>query len=224
MPRAKRLMDLGLLALLAPVLLPLLGGLAVLLLLRQGRPVFFGSERMRSPQEGFTLWKLRSMHGVTNDHGVSGGDKAARITPLGRHLRRMRLDELPQMVNILRGDISFVGPRPPLRSYVVAYPQIYGAVLRMPPGVTGLASLVYAPHETRLLARCRSAAETDALYRRACIPRKARLDLIYQRHQSLGFDLWLVGLTSARVIGLGGGTGRGGVRRLPRPPRWRKRH
>ncbi len=217
MPRAKRLLDLGLLALLAPVLLPLLGTLALVSWLLQGRPVFYGAERMRSPQQGFILWKLRSMHVVSDDHGVSGGDKAARITPLGHHLRRMRLDELPQMINILRGEISFVGPRPPLRSYVEAFPEIYDTVLAMPPGVTGLASLVYAAHETRLLARCTTASETDALYRRACIPRKARLDLIYQRHQSPGFDLWLVGVTTARLIGLACG------RRLPRPPRLTRR-
>ncbi len=211
---AKRVFDLALLALLAPLLLPLLAVLAALLWAAQGRPMFFGSERMRSPTEGFTLWKLRSMTMAAQDSGVSGGDKAARITPLGRALRRLRLDELPQMLNILRGEISFVGPRPPLRVYVEAFPALYSAVLKAPPGVTGLASLVYADHEARLLARCTTAAETDALYRRACIPRKARIDLIYLRHQSAGFDLWLVLVTIARLFG----KGRKG--RLPRPPRW----
>lgn len=215
MPLSKRLFDLALLVALAPLLVPLLTLLAALSLAVQGRPVFFGAERMRSPTEGFTLWKLRSMSHSATDSGVSGGDKVQRITPLGRRLRQMRLDELPQILNILRGDISFVGPRPPLRLYVERFPTLYAQVLRSRPGVTGLASLVYAAHEGRLLARCHTPAETDATYARACVPRKARIDLIYQRHQSIGFDLWLVAVTAARVLGFARGC------RLPRPPRLR---
>lgn len=213
MTRSKRLLDLGLLALLAPFLLPLLALLYLILLIFQGRPVFYGAERMRSVTQGFTLWKLRSMTASTHNSGVSGGDKAARITPIGRKLRRVRLDEVPQLLNILRGDISFVGPRPPLREYVERFPAIYSQVLRARPGVTGLASLVYAGHEAMLLARCTTPEDTDAVYARACVPRKAKLDLIYQRHQSVGFDLWLVGVTTARVFGFAKG------RRLPRPPK-----
>jgi len=211
---SKRLLDLVLLALMAPVLLPLLALLCLLLWVFQGRPIFYGAARMRSATEGFTLWKLRSMRQSARDRGVSGGDKAQRITPMGRRLRRVRLDEVPQMLNILRGDISFVGPRPPLREYVERFPAIYAQVLRSRPGVTGLASLVYAGHETMLLARCKTPEETDAVYARACVPRKARIDLIYQRHQSVGFDLWLVAVTTARVFGMAKG------RRLPRPPKF----
>ena len=210
MTAAKRSLDLCLLAILAPLLLPVLGMLAIILWALQGRPVFYGGERMRSVAEGFPLWKLRSMIVAARDTGVSGGDKAARITPLGRILRRTRMDELPQLLNILRGDISFVGPRPPLRVYVERFPGLYAQVLRSRPGVTGLASLVFAAHEERLLARCASAAETDATYARVCVPRKARIDLIYQRHQSVGFDLWLIALTAARVMGVARS------RRLPR--------
>lgn len=215
MPLSKRILDLALLIVLAPVLVPLLAVLVVVLLVHQGRPIFFGAERMRSCSEAFTLWKLRSMTDSATDSGVSGGDKAGRITPAGRRLRQTRLDELPQMLNILRGDISFVGPRPPLRLYVERFPVIYAQVLRAHPGVTGLASLVYAGHEARLLARCTTPEETDATYARACVPRKARIDLIYQHHQSVLFDLWLIGITSLRVLGFVR------TRRLPRPPRFR---
>lgn len=210
MTRSKRQFDLFLATLLVPLILPLLGVLALLLWVVQGRPVFFGGERMRSSTQAFTLWKLRSMSMVASDSGVSGGDKLARITPMGRILRRSRMDELPQLFNIFRGDVSFVGPRPPLRLYVERFPEIYDQVLRVPPGITGLASLVFAAHEERLLTRSTSAEATDAIYARICVPRKARLDLIYQRHQSLGFDLWLIFLTGARVLGFVRG------RRLPR--------
>ena len=91
-----------------------------------------------------------------------------------------------------------MGPRPPLRTYVEAYPDLYGAVLRSRPGITGLASLVFHAHEERLLAQCRDAAETDAVYRRRCIPRKARLDLIYQARRTLCYDLVLIAQTAAK--------------------------
>lgn len=215
MTRSKRLTDLAVMLLLAPVLLPMLAVACILLWLKEGRPLFYLSERMRAPGQAFTLCKLRTMRDVARDSGVSGGDKVARITPFGAVLRRSRMDELPQLWNILRGDISFVGPRPPLRLYVERFPELYAQVLRSRPGVTGLASLVYAGHETWLLARCTTAEETDATYARNCVPRKARIDLIYQRHQSVGFDLWLIAITTLRVFRLARG------KRLPRPIRRR---
>lgn len=196
----KRLFDLGLALVLALLLaVPFLVLLAVLLL-REGRPLFYVSERMKAPGVPFQLWKLRSMSVSREDSGVSGGDKAARITPMGRFLRRARLDEIPQLWNVIRGDMSFVGPRPPLRLYVERFPEIYGKVLRSRPGITGLATLKFHAHEEWILKSCKTAEETDIAYSRRCVPQKARLDLIYQRHQSLCFDLSLLGGTVARVL------------------------
>jgi lipopolysaccharide/colanic/teichoic acid biosynthesis glycosyltransferase len=130
---------------------------------------------------------------------VSGGDKSARITRAGRVLRRTRMDELPQLWNIARGDMSFVGPRPPLRQYVERFPQIYGQVLRSRPGVTGLASLKYHRHEEAILRGCADADATDAAYCRRCVPAKARLDLIYQSRTSVCWDLAILCETVARV-------------------------
>lgn len=198
---AQRLFDLSLGLVLGILALPAGAGIALLILVRDGRPVFYGAERMRSPTEGFILWKFRTMRGVSDDRGVSGGDKHARITRSGRWLRRSRLDELPQLWNILRGDIGFVGPRPPLRQYVDRFPELYANVLASRPGVTGLASLVYHRHESRLLAAAADPAETDLIYARRCVPRKARLDLIYQRHRTLCMDLRLLLATGAVVLG-----------------------
>lgn len=197
----KRVLDLVLVMLLLPLLLPILTVLVLVLWLCEGRPIFYSSERMQSPTHGFMLWKFRTMRTVSHDSGVTGADKLERITPTGQVLRKRRLDELPQIFNILRGDISFVGPRPPLRIYVERFPHIYQKVLQSRPGVTGLASLVYARHEAHLLCRGDTAAATDAIYARACVPRKARIDLIYQRNQSLILDIWLIILTAARVFG-----------------------
>lgn len=192
MPLTKRLLDITAALVLAVPLVPVMAVVALVILITDGRPVFYISERMKTPTRGFQLVKFRTMRSVAADSGVSGGDKAARITPVGAFLRRSRLDEVPQLWNILKGDMSFVGPRPPLRTYVEDYPQIYGPVLRSRPGVTGLATLVYHRHEQRLLAACQSADETDAVYRRACVPRKARLDLIYQAHENPCFDFALM--------------------------------
>jgi lipopolysaccharide/colanic/teichoic acid biosynthesis glycosyltransferase len=189
---SKRFFDLLVALLLGLILLPIVAGVALLILLLDGRPVLYLSERMKSPTQGFTLVKFRTMKTVATDSGVSGGDKSARITRTGAFLRRTRLDEVPQLWNVLKGDISFVGPRPPLRQYVEAAPALYARVLRSRPGVTGLASIYFHEHEEWLLARSKSNAETDAIYRRACIPRKARLDLIYQQRRSLCMDAMLM--------------------------------
>jgi len=191
----KRLFDLVVALLLTPVVVPMVVLVAAVIWLREGGPIFHAGERMTTPTQGFTLWKFRTMRPDPTDSGVTGRDKADRITPLGRVLRRSRLDELPQLWNLWRGDISVVGPRPPLRSYVERFPQVYDAVLRSRPGITGLATILFNRHEGKLLARSGSAAETDAIYARACVPRKARIDLIYQRHQSIGFDIAIIAKT-----------------------------
>lgn len=196
----KRLFDIALALVLATALAVPFTVLVLVLLATQGRPVFYVAERMRAPGRPFQLWKLRTMTVTQADSGVSGGDKSARITPAGRFLRATRLDEIPQLWNVLKGDMSFVGPRPPLRQYVERFPDVYAKVLRSRPGITGLATLEFHAHEERLLAPCRSADETDAVYCRRCIPRKARLDLIYQAHQSVCFDLVLLARTAGRVL------------------------
>lgn len=191
----RRALDILLaLALILLLALPF-GALCLWLLWREGRPLFYVAERMRAPGRPFRLWKLRTMAVAPAEEGVSGGNKAARITATGAFLRRKRLDEIPQLWNILRGDLAFVGPRPPLRIYVERFPALYAEVLRDRPGVTGFATLVFHRHEERLLAACRSAEETDAVYARRCIPRKARLDILYQRSRTLCSDLALMGRT-----------------------------
>ncbi len=202
MTLTKRLMDILLALLLGLLLSPLIVAVALLILIRDGRPVFYVAERMKALGQPFALWKFRTMRSAAQDSGVSGGDKAGRITSMGRFLRRTRLDEVPQLWNILRGDISFVGPRPPLRRYVEAFPALYAEVLQSRPGVTGLATLVFHRTEERLLARCTTPEETEAVYIRRCVPAKARLDLIYAQNRNLCFDLKLMVATVFRRVPL----------------------
>jgi lipopolysaccharide/colanic/teichoic acid biosynthesis glycosyltransferase len=155
---------------------------------------------MRGIDESFVLYKFRTMKVAPGDSGVSGGYKEARISSLGYFLRAKRIDELPQLLNVLKGDISFVGPRPPLRQYVEARPDLYGCVLKSRPGITGLASAFYHKREGQLLARCASAEETNALYLNTCIPRKAAYDLIYQRNANVCFDIKIIFMTLFKVL------------------------
>ena len=200
MTASKRLMDLCLaLVLLIALAMPMLI-IAIWVLVVDGRPVFYPSERMKTPDTPFTLWKFRTMRTDRNDTGVSGGYKSARITRTGRVLRGKRLDELPQLFNILKGDMSFVGPRPPQRRYVELRPDLYARVLENRPGVTGLATLTYHGREERLLNRCADAEDTERVYLRHCVPAKARLDLLWARNRTFCYDAALIVETVRRVL------------------------
>lgn len=199
----KRLFDITLALLLLAITWPVILLIAAAILWRDGAPIFYVAERMKTVDTAFNLIKFRTMSHVPEDRnaGVTGGDKADRITPIGKMLRRFRLDELPQLINVLRGDMSFVGPRPPLRQYTEAFPDVYNRVLRSRPGVTGLATLHFHRHEERLIATAKTPAETEAIYTQRCIPRKATLDLMYQRHASVCYDIAILWQTLRRVAG-----------------------
>ena len=209
MTPGKRCFDLVLVLVLLVPLGAVMLIIAVVLLALQGRPVFFASVRMRSPARSFRLWKFRTM--LPGPETVTAGHSASRVTRCGGILRRVRLDELPHLWNILRGDMSFVGPRPPLRAVVAACPDIYARVLASRPGVTGLASLVFHRHEAHILARCGTPGAAEDTYLRRCVARKARIDLIYQARRSTGLDLVLIARTLAVPIG-----GIGGILRARR--------
>ncbi|MDA8586378.1 sugar transferase [Rhodobacteraceae bacterium] len=192
---------------LALVLLPsvavVLAVLYVVVVALQGRPFIFTSERMRSKDQAFYLLKIRTMKlpEQSMNETALGGDQKWRVTPVGAFLRRTRLDELPQIFNVLRGELRFVGPRPPLRKYVEQYPVLYGQVLAdTRPGITGLATVILHAREERLLSRCRTSAETDAVYRRRCIPMKARLDLVYRDNRGWVLNAMILWMTFSRLL------------------------
>lgn len=200
MPPGKRVFDIGLALLLLIPLGVVMAVVAVVLLVAQGRPVLFVQWRMYSPTRAFPLIKFRTMIAAETEFGVTGADQHWRITRLGHFLRRSRLDELPQLLNILRGHMSFVGPRPPMPELVQAAPELFAQVLRSRPGVTGLATLVYHRHEYRILRHCQTTADTRATYLRRCLPAKARIDLLYQECRSVWLDLWIIARTVQSIV------------------------
>lgn len=199
-PPLKRIFDIILsLTLLVPLSL-VMAVCALVLLIRQGRPIFYVSERMRSPDQPFQLYKFRTMARVDRDSGATGAHKNWRITRLGRFLRRSRIDELPQLFNILKGDMSFVGPRPPLREFVERFPEEFACALQCRPGVTGLATLIYHRHEDFILSHCHSQQATERAYYSRILPAKLKIEKVYCLKRNMWLDLWIMWHTVRIVL------------------------
>jgi lipopolysaccharide/colanic/teichoic acid biosynthesis glycosyltransferase len=185
----KRLLDLFCAIAGLIVLSPLL--LAVTLAVKCGSkgPVLFGQARIGRGGRTFKIWKFRSMVSGAETIGpliTASGD--TRITGIGRYLRRWKLDELPQLWNVLIGDMSFVGPRPELPFYVRDYTPEQRQVVTVRPGITDPAALEYR-HEEEILAK---AADRERFYREVVLPRKLTLNLEYIRSLSFRYDLALI--------------------------------
>ena len=172
------------------LLAPVLAALAVAILWDDGAPVFFGQTRVGRKGKPFRIWKFRTMR--TGSQGTvitAAGDP--RVTRAGAVLRRCKLDELPQLFNVLKGDMSLVGPRPEVPEYVQLEAPIWQAVLQVRPGVTDLATLLYRDEEKLLGA----SDDPTAFYREIVLPAKLRLNLGYLRSRSFLRDLKLILLT-----------------------------
>jgi len=188
----KRLLDffaslIGLLAF-APLLLII--SLAVKLGSRG--PVMFRQDRVGRDRQMFKMWKFRSMVCDADKAGpliTASGD--CRITPLGRYLRRWKLDELPQLWNVLVGNMSLVGPRPELAFYVRNYSPEQLGVLGVRPGITDLATLEYRNEEEILAA----ASDRERFYTQVVLPHKLELNLKYIKTFSLRLDLIVILMT-----------------------------
>lgn len=178
------------------ILLPVLVIVAILVKVKMpGGPVFFSQRRVGRNGRLFTMHKFRTM---TVDHDGSSVSVAgeSRITPLGAKLRKYKLDELPELWNVLIGDMSFVGPRPDVPGYADALVGEDREVLQLRPGITGPASLKYR-NEEELLARVASegvAGYTDPVrYNDEVIyPDKVRLNRYYLNHYSFWMDIKMI--------------------------------
>lgn len=185
----KRILDIlaaavGLLILALPMVL-----IALFIKLDDGGSVFFKQKRVGKDHEVFNILKFRTM---VEDAPAKGGQVTvegdSRITKIGHFLRKFKLDELPQLINVLLGHMSLVGPRPEVPKYVEMYNRDQSRVLLVRPGITDLASITYRS-ESEILAR---AEDPEKAYIEEIMPDKLRLNLEYIKNMSLGYDLKLI--------------------------------
>lgn len=171
------------------LLSPLFCLIALFVRLFDGSPVFFRQLRIGLAGQPFWIWKFRTMQVNAEQQGASvtrRGDP--RITRAGRVLRKTKLDELPQLWNVLKGEMSFVGPRPEAPKYVERFTTSQREVLQLKPGITDLATLAFRDEE-RLL---QSVSDVEGFYLEFCVPKKIELNLQYARRANLWEDTKII--------------------------------
>lgn len=164
-------------------LMPILLLVAIIILLASGAPVFYIQERIGQNAKPFKLIKFRTMKG--EEESPVAAAELNRITRVGRWLRRTKIDELPELLNIFVGDMSFVGPRPDVAGYADKLDGDDRRLLTMKPGLTGVASLKYRNEEDLLAAQPNPQEYND----KVIWPDKVRLNLLYMERQSLWLDV-----------------------------------
>lgn len=191
---AKRAFDLAASTVALLLLWPLLLVVTILVRVSSRGPAFFRQERLGRGGRPFRIWKLRTMTANASGRAITAaGD--ARVTRLGRLLRRSKLDELPQLLNVWLGDMSLVGPRPEVPRYLPYYGLEDRLVLAVRPGITDPASIHFRDEE-ELLGRF---ADPERAYTQAILPYKLSLSREYVSSQSLGGDVALIFKTLMRL-------------------------
>ena len=179
----KWIFDRAISFLLLLVLLPVLLIVAISILVANGAPVLYIQERIGQNAKSFKLIKFRTMRG--EEASPIAASELNRITRIGRWLRRTKIDELPELLNIFVGDMSFVGPRPDVAGYADKLENDDRRMLEMKPGLTGVASLKYRNEEDLLAAQPNPQEYND----KVIWPDKVRLNLLYMERQSLWLDV-----------------------------------
>lgn len=177
--------------------LPLLVLLGIIVKLEDGGPVMYRHERIGRYGKPFMLLKFRSMSmKKRQDSGSFEPGDTSRVTRTGRLLRRSKLDELPQLLNVLKGDMSLVGPRPEVERWVKAYPERWRRILKVRPGITDVASLKFR-NEEEILSK---AELPEWTYQHVILPEKLSLYESYISEQSLKGDIHILFTTLATLF------------------------
>ncbi len=185
----KRVFDVVFSVLGLVVLSPFFLIVAVLIKVSTSGPVFYDQTRIGQFGKPFRIWKFRTMVVKADLNGaLVTQENDPRVTAVGRILRRTKLDELPQLWNVLKGDMSFVGPRPQVPRYIDPLTPKQREMLKYRPGITDIATLHFR-NEEELLA---GAANVEEFYMRHCQPKKIALNLQYGRRASLHRDIWII--------------------------------
>lgn len=193
----KRLFDLLLSIPVLLMLLPLFVLISILVLLDDFGPVFYLQERVGLRKYLFRIMKFRTMVQNADQKGLlTVGGRDPRVTRVGYYLRKYKLDELPQLINVIIGDMSLVGPRPEVMKYVQLYSEEQLKVLNVRPGITDFASIAYS-NENELLSK---STDPEAMYRNEIMPAKLKLNLEYVAKQSLTTDLKILFATVRKIL------------------------
>lgn len=196
---ARQILDVGVSLVALVVLSPLLLLISLCVRLDSSGPVLFRQVRVGRGGKDFAVLKFRTMRALGGaEIGTFQPGDTSRVTRAGRILRSSKLDELPQLWNVLKGEMALVGPRPEVRRWVEAYPQRWSAVHAVRPGLTDPASLAFWNEESILAA----ADDPELLYREVILPQKLELHRQYVRTRSLPGDLAILFRTFCRAIGL----------------------
>lgn len=199
--RRKRLFDLCGSLVLTVLLSPVMLVIAILIKAEDGGPVFFRQERVTTYGRVFRIFKFRTMIVDADKKGPLVTGKAdSRITKVGSKLRHLRLDELPQVLNIVTGDMSFVGTRPEVKKYVDQYTEEMKATLLLPAGVTSLASIAFKEEDEMIAHYAELGESTDEAYRNHILPRKMRYNLDYLKKAGVAQDIRIMIKTVLEVI------------------------
>jgi len=180
------------------VLSPLLLPVALFIKFDSEGPIFFRQERIVKSFRPFRIYKFRTLiHVTTGNRRLLTVGKDARITRVGRFLRKTKIDELPQLINVLKGDMSLVGPRPEVRKFVELFRGEYEEILKVRPGITDIASLKYHD-EAEILGQ---SSDPEEEYVRRILPDKIKLARDYVDHSSFLFDMGLILRTLPKLFG-----------------------
>jgi len=193
----KRVLDI-LFSFLGLILLsPLLILTALCIVKEDGGPVFYRGQRVGRQGRPFFIFKFRTMVvDAEKKGGSSTSDGDPRITRIGRRLRKYKLDELPQLINVLKGEMSVVGPRPEVKRYTDMYTEEEQVILSVRPGITDYAS-IWNADEGAILA---GAADPEQAYETLIRPKKLKLQIKYVKEQSLGVDMKIILLTLLTIV------------------------
>ncbi|HZG01654.1 MAG TPA: sugar transferase [Chitinophagales bacterium] len=193
----KRLFDIVLTLTALVVLFPILLLIGMLVVLDSKGPMIYKQQRIGKNEKPFWLFKFRTMKHHSDKQGLlTIGERDPRITRLGYFLRKSKLDELPQLWNVLTGDMSIVGPRPEVKKYVDMYDDRQRRVLDVRPGLTDPASLEYID-ENKILE---SFDHPEEAYIKMIMPRKLELNLDYIERRNFFFDLFIMVRTLMRIV------------------------
>lgn len=182
------------------LLLPVFAVVAVWIKLDSRGPVFFLQERVGLGGRTFRIFKFRTMVTDAEQRGTQitiGRDP--RITPSGHFLRKYRFDELPQLFNVLKGEMGIVGPRPEVPRYVAFYSNEQRQILAYRPGITSPASIEFS-NESEVLSQNVDPADPETYYRTELMPAKLAIDLNYSRHATVRSDCAIIARTLVRLL------------------------